>query len=965
MRNYLISAIVLLVYTTVINAQDNTFPFLDTKAMGAYDFIKQNPEADGRNVVIFILDNSVDPSIPGMIKTSTGKPKVIDMQDYSGQLEFNLKEAEYVKNNNVEYLSADGIMISGYENLKYKPEDGKYHYGIIDENKNFKNSPVKDLNSNSRSNDKFAIVAFKITMTDELIKSFKGIIKPELNSKQWVYYVDEDGDGHIDEETPRFTYKYNLDYFNFYNGEKGKRPLVVMSANIHPDSKKVTINTCDGSHGTHCGGIACGYEIYNAQGNNGIAPGAYIVSIKIGSNLLSGGATTTEAKKKAYQYGVQFLKESGIKYGVFSMSYGIGSEQPGTSEIEKFLNKFTLDNPNIIVVTSNGNNGPGLNSTGNPAGAENILSVGAMLPVDVLKNLYGSQRNKPWITNFSSRGGESNKPDVIAPGGASSSVPAFEKGDAFWGTSMSCPQVAGAAALLFSAAEHNNLQVDGAMIKKALKYTASLLPDYSYADQGFGLVNIPAAFLHLKSLSQRKEYDKAAGYEIRTDNSFYSNKKGNTAFWKSGGYYPAGSEKQNVNVRAVFYDKLPAETKHNFYRAFVLSSDSPWLRTDKDEIYIRGENSASFSLIFDSTKIKKPGLYSGRIVAKPKGEAGNNIGEFEVYANIVIPYNFTQENLYKQVFKNERINVGDVRRIYIEPPIGASSAFISISPVEGKPFNIISYLFKPDGKNFKTQASTDENLRKDIIFQIPTNELQYGIWELMPSTNYLSLNDSYCDITVQFFMFDSEPKVINKLNIENGEKPKGDFRLINLSQNLFMYDLKGSILGYEKSEKVAHQGSSIYKRKIKISSEISKYNIKIEMSDDDFNKNTDLAFNIYDNTGKSVFSDGMSRKSDSFTFIPNGAGEYTLELEAGFTHSKFENQDWNLIIRERYFYKSKNDMKFQKNDNKLTPKVWNKISFSLSEQLIVCPDGFEQFGEIEVIDLQTQRTAYSIDLLIK
>jgi len=58
-------------------------------------------------------------------------------------------------------------------------------------------------------------------------------------------------------------------------------------------------------------------------------------------------------------------------------------------------------------------------------------------------------------------------------------------------------------------------------------------------------------------------------------------------------------------------------------------------------------------------------------------------------------------------------------------------------------------------------------------------------------------------------------------------------------------------------------------------------------------------------------------------------------------------------------------MKFQKNDNKLTPKVWNKISFSLSEQLIVCPDGFEQFGEIEVIDLQTQRTAYSIDLLIK
>src|SRR5690606_17662601 len=141
--------------------------------------------------------------------------------------------------------------------------------------------------------------------------------------------------------------------------------------------------------------------------------------------------------------------------------------------------------------------GPGINSTGNPAGAGSILSVGALLPVDVLQNLYGSVRSKPWVTHSSSRGGESEKPDVIAPGGASSTVPAYEKGDAFWGTSMSCPQAAGAAAILFSAAEHYNFKSSGSMLIKSLKYSAVQLDNYTHADQGFGLINIPSAFNYL------------------------------------------------------------------------------------------------------------------------------------------------------------------------------------------------------------------------------------------------------------------------------------------------------------------------------------------------------------------------------------------------------------------------------------------------------------------------------------
>ncbi len=964
MKKHIIFYIFLLLCTNLYS-QDNTFPFLDIKAMGAYDFIKANPEYDGRGVVIFVLDNSVDPSIPGLINTSTGKPKVIDMQDFSNQLVFNLKEAEFEKYNNIEYFKAGDIRISGLNNLKYQAIDKKYYYAIIDENKHFKNSVVKDLNSNGKKDDKFVIIAFKIEITQDIYNNFKGLIKPKVCSEQWVYYVDENLNGAIDDEQARFNYKYNLDYFNFYSGEKGRRPVVVMSANISPDSKKMVINPCDGSHGTHCAGIASGYEIYNQKNYNGIAPGAYVVSLKIGSNLLSGGATTSSAMKKAYEYAIDFLKESGIKYGVFSMSYGIGSEEPGRSEIDKFLDNYVLENPNIVVVTSNGNSGPGINSTGNPSGANNIISVGAMLPVDVLKNLYGSLRNKPWITHFSSRGAECNKPDVIAPGGASSSVPNFETGDAFWGTSMACPQVAGAAAVLFSAAEQSNLKVNGAMIKKAIKYAAKPLDNYLNSDQGFGLVNIPNSYNLLKLLSERKEYEKAVDYTIETTNTFYPDKKGNVAFWKSGGYFPRSNEKQFVSVKPIFYDNLDAELKHNFYRAFNLSSDVNWLKTDKNEIYLRGELGAYFSLIYDESKLTKPGIYEGRIVAKPKGEEGSNYADFEVQANIVIPYKFTAENNYTQFIKQEKVEIGDIKRIFFETPVGASSVLIKISPVENKNFNLIAYLFNPDGNKIMMIPSTDEKLRKEIILNIDKDKLMHGTWELMGCSNYLALNDSYFDVKIQFFMFDSKPNIISKLNFTAGDKPSAEFKLMNFSENAISGQISGKISGYCSKSNVKHQGRSVYVKNIRIADDIAKCTFTVDMDNNEFNKTTDIAFNIFNENGESIVSDGFSRKTRQVTFYPPKAGNYRIELEAGFTDVEFENSPWIFDFEEQYYYKNPNYLKFDSYNFTLYPSVWNDIKFSTNSTLLVSPDGFNTFGEIDFIDNINKNTVFEQKILLK
>lgn len=940
----------ILIYFLIINfsfAEDNSFPFLDNKAMGTYEFIQNNPECDGRGVVIFVLDNAVDPTIPGLTQTSTNEIKVIDMQDFSGQTVLKLEEAEIKEINGKSIIASDNTYLEGFKNIILKPSDEKYFLALLNENKSYKNSPVKDLNNNGKTNDEFSILAFKININDNSTLNFNGKIKPE--DEIWVYYVDEDGDGNIDDESPKFDYKFNYDTFNFYNGDEKTRHLVTMSANIIDN--ELVINTCDGSHGSHCAGIAAGNDIYGANGNDGIAPGAYVVSLKIGSNVLSGGATTSESMKKAYEYGIEFMKEAGFKYAVYSMSYGIGAEEPGKTDIAEFLNKFVLDNPNVVVVTSNGNEGPGVRSTGTPAGADRIISVGAMLPPEILNNLYGSARTKNWITHFSSRGGACAKPDVVAPAGASSTVPAYEKGDAFWGTSMSCPQVAGACAVLLSAALKNEINVNNFMIKKAIKYSAKPLEGYTHVDYGNGLVDVNSAYKYLKILNERDEYNKIADYEISTQNNYYTSGVHSASYWNNGGYVPSELSKQEVSIKAIFPDYTPKEQNHNFYRVLKLKSDADWLDVDRSKVYIRGELPAKIGLVYDKSKLQKPGLYSGRISGYTYGEDNGGYADVDFQTTVIVPFKFNESNNFELELKNLSLQPGDINRIFLEIPAGASSMNIELSPVENKAFGMAMYLISPDGNHQGYGNASDENSNKPIKMTVLDNKLQKGIWEIIPYNYYQSRENSNYNLKVKFYGLDSQPEIIDVIEFDSGDKPNFTFDIFNNFNTSLKTNMSGYILGYCNSNEIVHSGKKTYSRKFQVAENIKTVEFDINMDINEYNKFTDLAVNIYDKNGKSILSSGLSRKYDSFRFTPPSPGEYTFEIEPGYAAKKSYENDWKFSLKEKYYYNDPINIKSTKNNYILYPQNNKKIKMDVDGTIPLAPNLNKNFGIINIYDI--------------
>ncbi len=134
----------------------------------------------------------------------------------------------------------------------------------------------------------------------------------------------------------------------------------------------------------------------------------------------------------------------------------------------------------ILVVNSAGNSGPKPTTIIAPADGDSVMAVGAVSSDGVL-------------ADFSSRGPTGDgriKPDVAAMGVMTVSASPFNQDYVYAsGTSLSCPLVAGGAAILWQAFP----QITNMQLFNALKITASYSfePNNNY---GWGIINLRAAY---------------------------------------------------------------------------------------------------------------------------------------------------------------------------------------------------------------------------------------------------------------------------------------------------------------------------------------------------------------------------------------------------------------------------------------------------------------------------------------
>ena len=636
-----------------IVAQENEQTFLSIKDTGVEEFINLHPEYDGRGTIILVLDTGVDMGIDGLTKTSTGEVKVIDAQDFTGEGDLNLVEADLSSKDNKDVFENEnkGYSVFADKNKMLKSADDDYWITVLNETHLMNSgSGAQDLNGNGAKEDKYFMVTYKTT------------------EGYWVVYFDTNGNGDLSDEKPFRNYKENYDSFTIKN--QIGLTLLTFALNIFPEEKRISLYFDDGSHGTHCAGIAAGFNIGDS-GLNGVAPGAKVIGLKLGNNNYPGGATVTESMKNAYLYADKVSKEMKMPC-IVSMSFGVGSEIEARSEMENFLADLLSKNPYLYVSTSNGNNGPGISSAGLPSSSSYVFSSGAVLTQEIARDNYGNLLPYNMLLHFSSRGGEVSKPDAISPGAATSTVPNFSRGDKFWGTSMACPYTSGVMALLLSAAEKEfpGVKIPSQLLFKIMREGAVKNPEYTVLDEGAGYINVLNSYEILKKYLKNNEISK---FETYTVSSFAPNQPDNKSrnLYIRDGSYLTGDEVFSFNVKR---DNSIKSDK--FYRVYNLKCDADWLTLVQKKTYIRNDQSANINVKFDKSKLMKSGLYTAKITAYR--DDASKTPEFDMLATVVIPYDFNSSNNYKMNWKDQVVKQGMIDRYFVKVPAGQNSMKVTL-----------------------------------------------------------------------------------------------------------------------------------------------------------------------------------------------------------------------------------------------------------------------------------------------
>ena len=612
-------------------------------ATGIPAFLARHPQWDGRGVLIAILDSGIDPGAPGLDSTTTGRPKLLDLRNFSSEGRVELVPVAPSRDS----VGLGGRRLAGMSRVRGLAATGPWFIGALQE-RTLGDPPAADLNDNGTDADTLLVVVTRA-------------------SDGWVLFADTDGDGSLSNESPIHDYLGARETFGWHRpGAAAPLRLAVNFSEARPAGAGTAMPPLldlvfdTEAHGTHVAGIAAGHRLGGIAGFDGAAPGAQLLGLKISRNDF-GGLTTTGSVVAALDYAIRFAAARSLPL-VVNMSFGVGNEREGAARLDRLLDSMLTAHPEVVFVTSAGNDGPGLSTVGFPGSMRRAITVGATQPAAFfLPPGVARPRTDPLLF-FSSRGGELAKPDVVAPGTAYSSVPGWNVGEEFKsGTSMASPHIAGVVALLLSGLAEQHRAASSETMRRALAASARVPAGQTGVDAGAGLPEVEAAWQVLQGTSPLGEFEVEFADRPGLSAGFALSARADTAL--------------RFRIRRLS-GKEPVPV--------LLSSSASWL-------------AAPASLTLDSAETlvtllqrppDQPGVYSGTVTATAPGVSGPL---FRMVSTIVVP----EARSPVPIRVGEKLSPGAERRVVFAADSGRP--FRVRMATAGRGETLIAALHQPGG----------------------------------------------------------------------------------------------------------------------------------------------------------------------------------------------------------------------------------------------------------------------------
>jgi subtilisin family serine protease len=805
---------------------------------GVETFLRQHPELDGRGVIIGILDTGIDPGVPGLLRTSTDLPKVLDLRDFSDE---GLVPLTRVTPQG-DYVTVAGRRLGGFGRVVSLNTAGPYYAGVIREIP-LGALPASDLNANGSDGDTLAIIVTRAT-------------------DGWVLLADTDGNGSLAGERPVHDYLVARETFGW--ASRGRSPRLNVAANFSQVGRepRLVLVFDISSHGTHVAGIAAGHNMYGVTGFNGVAPGAQLLGLKI-ANSAQGSVTTTGSMLRAIDYAIRFAGARRLPL-VLNLSFGVGNEVEGAARIDGLLDSVLAAHPEIVFTIAAGNDGPGLSTVGFPGSTRRSISIGATLPSSFLPADPTSGARDDQLAYFSSRGGELAKPDLVTPGVAYSTVPRWSTGQEIeQGTSMAAPHAAGLAALLVSGLVQEKRAIRASAVKQALMVTARPLSGATFVDEGTGVPDMEQAYQWLQGTHSLPEIAVRA---IKEEG------------WSTGALY---RRRPSEFSRIQRFELIgPAGSAGRY----TLKSDAAWTSAPRQVTLTNGR--ATVELRQNLAGLRSPGAYTATV----SGWSSDTLAgpAFRLVSTVVAPDSITSGT--RELRSGVRINSGaQLRTFFLADTARPLELRVSSAGIGQKG---LAFLHEPDGMPYRDESARPiGGSEQEAVYQVDGRDVIAGAYEAVvvaPTIQPLEASVRVVQSPLRLQLARERSGVVA--------------RLTNLSPRPVRTETAVLLGGAERVETVVARGSDTRRVSFLAPEWAKAVVVDLTMDPAQWTRFTDFGVTLFDSVGRQIEKKPLNYAFGRLQAkLPEHGGNLPLELALFPGFAAANDEPWTLRASIRLY----------------------------------------------------------------
>lgn len=508
-------------------------------------------------------------------------------------------------------------------------------------------------------------------------------------------YIDTDNDCDFTDERPLRRYNQTHDYLPL--AIQGKTYHLILT-DIATDGSTLQLSGDFLGHGTFIAGIIAA----NSPQYQGLAPQAQLYIYKIFDHC---GVSDQAGLAKAIHTAIT------DDVDIINLSLSL----PSGERIEPAL-LAAIDSAKaagIPIIAAAGNYGSSLGGLAFPANQSDVLSAGSYIAPIMHKQDLGLYLEEGFIPAYSARGNKHVQPTIVAPGAATSTVPAFFDEPYMYDEGTSAASAVTTAAIVHLqqyARDHSGQRLNQQQLNNILALTAADLQKPN-TDQGYGLLN-----MHNTA--------KVTAAQLRTD---------------------------QATLRVSTHHKGEAFTltsQDGRPHQISWQNDQTWLTCDDTHITADGETTITPQLAPDLP----PGHYSTWLKGTIDDQTNTPI---YLPINHIKPYptdNFTNTTLTLQA----AIGQGESRHYYLQIAPHTQALTIDLAIATSEPTSPYEHtiaqgrcrmqLYAPDGSLSKSTPYIGASYSDYLITtaHLTADKPQAGIWQLtVTSSDWLSMYNHF------------------------------------------------------------------------------------------------------------------------------------------------------------------------------------------------------------------------------